>query len=255
MHSGLCCGLYRGSLFIKDLTNPNNPLLPVGNAEMTLTQELAEIEQPNYQSLGGTNCSVAYIDSVSLDLVLRCISPENLAIALMGTSGKKTGTTVTGEEHAVNGIHELIPFENVPDKNAPIVVKNEAGSVTYVEGEDYVVLAGGIQIIDDSSIPVDGSLIQVDYSYGDNYFVDAQTVAQKEYYVVLDGYNYGEGGQRQVVMKAWKVKFSPTDSFQIIGGTDFASLNVSGEILRDESKPTGSKFAKFEWGENVVGAY
>lgn len=255
MHSGLCCGLYRGSFFLKDLSNPNAALLPVGNAEATITQELTEISQPNFQSLGGSNCKVEYVESMGLDLTLHCTSPENLAIALMGTASQLNGDTVTGELHPVNGIHELIPFNFIPRRDQELVVTDEGGITTYVENTDYIRTKSGIQIIEGSTIPVDGSKISVDYTYGDNYKVDFQTVSQKEFLVVLDGVNVGDGTDRPVVMKAWKVKFAPTDSFALISGTEFASLSVSGEILRDESKVTGSQFGVLEFGEAVSGVY
>lgn len=253
-HSGLCCGLYRGSIFIKDLSVENSALLPVGNAEATIAQELAEIEQDNFQSLGGKACKVEYIDSVTIDLVLHCTSPENLALAFMGTSGQRTGATVSDEEHPVNSIHELIPFTYVPRADQPVVVTNVAGTTTYIEGEDYVRTNSGIQIITGSDIAVDGTLIRVDYQYGDNYYVDAQTVAGKEFLVVLDGVNVGEGSQTPVVLKAWKVKFGPTDSFSLLTA-EFASINLSGEILRDETKVAGSKFFSLEWGQASSGTY
>ena len=255
MHSEICCGLYRGKVYLKDLSSPTNPLLPVGNAEFTLNQTLTEITQPNYQSLGGNNCKVAYPEEISLDMTLHCISPENLALAFMGQDSVLTGDEVEDEEHSVNGIHELIPFNFVPDKSQPIVVTNEAGSTTYVAGEDYVVTNVGIEIIEGSTIPVDGSIIKISYAYGNNYKVDAQTVGQKEYLFVFDGANYGEGGQRQVKLVAHKVKFDPTDSFAMLSGQEFASLAVSGEILRDESQATGSKFFSVEWGAEAQGVY
>ena len=79
-HSGLCCGLYRGSIYLRDLSNPNAALLPVGNAEATINQAMTEITTPNFQSLGGNACKVEYPESVTIDLVLHCTSPENLAM-------------------------------------------------------------------------------------------------------------------------------------------------------------------------------
>lgn len=251
-HSGLCCGLYRGSFYLKDLSNPSAALLPVGNAEATITQEMTEITQPNFQSLGGSNCKVEYVESVSLDLVLHCTSPENLALAFMGSYSQISSGTVTDEAHVVNSVDELVPFEKVPDKTLPVTVKS--GATTYVENTDYVVTNAGIKIIPGTSI-VMGSTITVSYSNAANWKVDAQTVAQKTFMVVLDGFNVGESGEKPAVLKAWKVKFAPTDSFALISGTDFASLNISGEILRDESKVVGSKFFTVEFGMEEGGAY
>lgn len=254
MHSGLCCGLFRGSFFARDLSNPAAALLPLGNAEATITQALTEINQPNYESLGGNACSVAYVDSVGLDLILHCTAPENLAIAFMGTTSQLAGGTVASELHMVRAIEELIPFNYIPSKSSPITVKNSAATTTYVLNTDYIVTNSGIQIIEGSSIPMNAQ-VNVGYSYGENFVVEAQTVAQKTFEIVLDGVNVGEDGEKPVVIRAWRVKLSPAENFALISGTDFASLELSGEILRDNSRPTGSKFFKAEFGIEASGSY
>ena len=245
--SGLCCGLYRGTIYLKDAGDPSAALLPVGNAEATISQELTEIEQDNFQSLGGKACSVSFVDSVSIDLTLHCTKPENLAIAFMGTLSHLTGAAVSNELHAVHAKGELIPFNFVHNGTTPIVVTGPSATPTYVAGTDYVVTKAGIIITEGSTIPVIGGNIEVDYTYGNNWKVDAQTVAQKEFYLVLDGYNVGDDGEKSVILKAWKVKLSPTESFALISGTDFASIEMTGEILRDETKVAGSKFFTVEF--------
>lgn len=245
-HSGLCCGLYRGKFYIRNLNVLDAPLMPVGNAEAEIAQTLTDIVQPNYQSLGGNNCKVSYVESVSLNLTLHCTSPENLALAFLGEVSKLTAGSVVDELHDVNSIHELIPLKYVATKATIVVTK---AATTYVAGVDYVVNNAGIEIIEGSTILTDGTPIEISYSYGANYKVDAQTIGQQEYEVVLDGVNVGEDGEKSVVLKAWKVKFAPTDTFALISGTDFASTQLNGEILRDESKVTGSKFFTIEWGQ------
>lgn len=253
-HSDICCGLYRGSVYLKEAGLENAALLPVGNAEFTITQAVTEITQPNFQSLGGTNCKVSYTESMALEMTLHCISPENMAIAFLGSASALTPTEVEGEEHAVNAVGELIAFNHAPDKLESIVVTDEGGSPTYVAGEDYIVTNAGIKILG-GDIPVDGTVIEVNYTYGANYRLDAATMSQKEFYVVFDGVNVGESGEVPVVAKFYKVKFSPTDSFAFISGEEFASLAVVGEVLRDESKTTGSKFFDIEWGKSYSSSY
>lgn len=252
--SGLCCGLYRGTFYLKDLSNPSAALLPVGNAEATITQELTEITQANFQSLGGTACKVEYVNSVGLDLTLHCTKPENLAIAFMGEFAQKSAGTVVDEVHMVRSVDELIPFEHAPLKTSPITVTNAGGVTTYVLNTDYVVTNAGIKIIEGTNIAMNAN-IEISYSYGANWVVEAQTVSQKTFMVVLDGVNVGEDGERPAIFKAWRVKFAPTESFALISGEEFASLAISGEILRDESKVTGSKFFKAEFGAEAAGAY
>jgi len=248
MPSEMCCGLYRGTFYLKDLSDEDAALLPVGNAEANITQEMTEITQPNYQSLGGSACKVTYPESVNLDLILHCNSPENLAIAFLGQASQLVGAAVEDELHPVNSIGELIPFLHAPDKSIPVVIESADGLTTYDEGDDYVVTNAGIIIATGSSIPVAGANIRASYTYGANWRLDAQTISQKEFLVVLDGVNVGEGEEIPVVLKAWKVKFSPAETFALISGEDFASLEISGEILRDDTVLTGSKFFTVEWG-------
>lgn len=248
---GLCCGLYRGSFYMRDLGNPNSALLPVGNAEAEITQSMTEITTPNFQSLGGNACKVEYPESVGLNMTLHCTKPDNLALAFLGEAIQKGGGSET-ETHTVREYDSLIAFEHVPLKDS-IVVKDELGSL-YEHLKDYVITNAGITIPESSSIVL-GTDIVIEYDYGQNWTVEAQTVSQKTFEVVLDGVNVGEDGNRAVVLKAWRVKFAPTDNFALISGSDFASISLNGEILRDESKQAGSKFFKLEFGGGVESPY
>jgi|SRR5690554_1738692 len=249
---GLCCGLYRGTFYMRDLSDPNAPLLSVGNAEATITQSMSETTVPNFESLGGNACSVSYPESVGIDMTLHCTSPDNLARAFLGEAVMKDGGAVNEEEHVVNSIDELVPLDHIPDK-ASIVVEDESANA-YTVNVDYAVTNAGIKIVEGSSILL-GSTIRVSYTYGKNWVVEAQTVGQKTFEVVLDGANYGEDGTRAVVLKAWRVRLSPTDSFALISGSEFASIALSGEILRDDSRVSGSKFFNVEFATESESVY
>ena len=237
---------------MRDLSDPNAPLLSVGNAEATITQSMSETTVPNFQSLGGNACSVSYPESVGIDMTLHCTSPDNLARAFLGEAVMKDGGSVIEEEHVVNSIDELVPLNHIPDK-ASIVVEDESANA-YTINADYAVTNAGIKVVEGSSIPL-GSTIRVSYTYGKNWIVEAQTVGQKTFEVVLDGANYGEDGTRAVVLKAWRVRLSPTDSFALISGSEFASIALSGEILRDDSRVSGSKFFNVEFATESESVY
>ena len=251
-HQELCCGLYRGTFYMRDLSNPNAPLLSVGNAEATINQTMTEISQQNFQSLGGTACKVEYPESVELSMVLHCTSPENLARAFLGNAFKKTAASFVDESHTVYAYEELIPFINVPDKSS--IVVTDSLSSEYQVDVDYTITNAGIIITENSNIPLNSEIL-ISYDFGNNWVIEAQTASQKTFEVVLDGVNVGGEGERAVVLKAWKVKFAPTDSFALISGDAFASINFNGEILRDESKTSGSKFFKVEFGAETESAY
>lgn len=249
---GLCCGIIRGTFYARE-AGTNAPLLPLGNAEAEITQEMTEITQPNFESLGGDACSVEYPESVNIALTLHCTKPENLALAFLGQATQLAGADVVGETHPVYAEDSLIEFLHLPDQTKPIVVKS--GSTTYVKDTDYAVTNAGIKIIEGTSIPLTGANITVDYTYGANWVVDAQTVGQKTMYIVLDGMNYGGESAKPVKLQAWRVKLAPTESFAIISGTEFASLVLNGKILKDDSKSVGSQFFKLEYASKAQGAY
>lgn len=251
----ICCGLYRGTFYARDLGNPSAGLLSLGNAEATINQEMEEITVENFQSLGGNACSVTFPSSYTLDLTLHCMSPKNLAMAFLGEAYQKNNNAVIDEEHVAHSENELIAFAHVPNHAAQdIIVTNEAGTVTYQLNTDYVLANAGLKIMEGSSI-VMGDKIKVSYTYGDNWVIDTQTTSQKTFEIVLDGMNVGEdGGERPVVLKAWRVKMSPTDSFTLIG-SEFAQIEITGEILRDNSKVTGSPFMQIEFGDKKQVGY
>lgn len=252
MHSDICCGLYRGSIYLRDISDPTAGLLPVGNAEATINQTMAETSVPNYESLGGTACKIAYTESMTISLVLHCTSPENLAMAFLGEAYQATSEVVTGEKHTVKSEGQLIAFNKVPDLKQPLDVK--AGATTYVANRDYKVTGAGIIILEGTTIPMNTEL-EIDYTAGQNWVIQTQTKGQKTFELVLDGMNYGGGEPRAVVLKLWQVRLSPTDSFALIAGTDFASINMTGEVLRDGTKVSDSAFGKIEFAVSADGAY
>jgi hypothetical protein len=237
MANDICCSLFRGKVYLQK-EGTGNPLLEVGNVtSFEVTHDLTEITQENYQSLGGDNCQLEYVSSVNLNATLGCLKVRNLALALQGQGSYENiaADSVTGEQHTVNAEGELIDFNRVPDRTGTIVVTDEAtGLTTYVAGTDYQVVGSGIVILEGTTIPL-GSDILVDYDYGANSLITALTSGQGTYKVVFDGVNFGEDGQRPVVFKAFRVRFSPTETLSLIGD-EFATLEVTGEILIDSSR-------------------
>jgi hypothetical protein len=248
-----CCQLIRGEVFLRKLsaTSPNpNGLLPVGNVtEFSVSHEVTEIEQANYQSLGGTTCKVSYVNGANLNLTMGCIKAKNLALAILGDGEFENvaGAAVLNEVHRVNAIGELVLFNFIPDPTVAIVVTNVGGLTTYAAGVDYERTPHGIKILEGSTITL-GANILVDYTYGSNTLINALTQSQSDYEVVLAGINAAGGSETPVKFQAFKVKFNPTEEFSLIGD-NLATISLVGEILRDETKLTGSKFYKFEMGE------
>jgi len=249
-----CCSLFRGTGSIRKTstaaTNPN-PFLEIGNiTEWNVTHEITEIEQANYQSLGGVACKLEFIDSARVELTIGCLKARNIALALQGTGEFENivAGAVVDEVHTVVEAGQVIPLTRVPSPGAAMTVTDVGGATTFVEGTDYERRASGICIIEGGSIP-DASDIEVSYSHGANTIVEALVSANGQYELMFDGYDYGENGQSVPVKILFhKVKLAPTENLQLIGD-EFMTITIAGEILRDDSKTgTASKFYNIEKG-------
>jgi len=236
----LCCTLLRGTVYLREAVNSGtntNPLLPVGNVtEFSISHEVTEVTQANYQSLGGTACKVSYVESADLNMTIGCLKARNWALATQGNGSYDNVAidTVTDEAHTVNAQGELIEFANVPDQSIAVEVTDSAGTTTYDEGDDYIRVPAGIEIVVGGAITAATDIL-VDYGYGANTLIGALTTGQKEFEVVFSGVNEGETGQRPTKFKAYRVKFNPTEEISLLGD-EFATLTVTGELLRDSSK-------------------
>lgn len=236
---GLCCGMYRGEIFLRDLSNPNAGLMPIGNATATLNQSMNHIGTPDYTSLGGEACSIDLIDSITLNLEVHCTKPENLAKAFLGESVQLTNGHAS-ESYDVHEEGELIAFNKLPILNTITVKKNNAD---LTQGIDYEAVGSGIKILTQDHI---GEEIDIEYDYGNNWIIDAHTLTQKSYELVLNGRNVASDKGEAYRVRIWKVKFSPTDSFDLISKDNFAQVNLNGQLSKDDTKIGTSKWFQVE---------
>lgn len=244
----LCCAYFRGEFYLK-AEGTTNPVLPVGNASaFSINHELTEVDQEDFTSLGGTACSISYINSATISMTLNCLKARNLALAFQGTGSYENvaAGSVVDEIHAVYAIDQLIPLNFVPEKGTVVVTK---AAVTYVENVDYRVSSAGIVLIPGGAITV-GPGLEVSYDYGINTLIQALTTGQQVFEMFFDGVNYGEDGEQQVALRIFKVKFDPIATFNLLNTGEFGALELTGTILKDSSKVgTGvSKYYNVEFG-------
>lgn len=207
--------------------------LPIGNASK-LELSIAEEKKPlkDYVNAGGGNKDlVSRISDVSGSITVHDLSPANLAIALRGTSASVAASSVTDESHtAYHGA--LVAFNDLPDPDQPIVVTNEAATVTYVKDTDYTVTRAGIVILASGTI-ADASTIKVDYTKNPAVVVQALTESGLEYELVFDGLNEADSGN-PVIVSLHRIKFGPASGLGLIGD-EFAGLEMSLEVLSDDT--------------------
>ncbi|MGL5394117.1 MAG: hypothetical protein ACRDBQ_02435 [Shewanella sp.] len=186
----------------------------------------------NFQGGGGNLASNEKISEVSLALTLTNMIAENIALAMQSTMGVVIATTVSAEpvKAYTNG---LAVTQHMIDTSQPVTVTTSAD--VAIAASNYEVRAAGI-VLKDGFAHTDGDNIKVSYTIRPSSILQAAMAYGAELSVVLDGINDDNG--KPHVLKVWRWKPAPTTGFDLIG-EDYASFDLSGEILADTSKPIG----------------
>jgi hypothetical protein len=174
------------------------------------------------------------VSGVTAVFTLHGFNKADLAIALRGAGATVAAASITGEEHvAYKGA--LIRLARV--NPSTVVVKNEAGTTTYVAGTDYTVSPGGVHITDASSI-VNGDTVQIDYAHGEEDVIEAFVNSGKEFEMYFDGINEADSG-KAVTVDFYRFKPGVLKSLPLFG-EDFAAFEIEGALLADASKAAGT---------------
>lgn len=220
-----------GKQYIEDLDDPKG-LIFVGNCN-SLTYEATpqEIEEQDYTTPGGgLDTSVQRISAVNLSYNARHFKAANMARAMYGSATDIAAGTVTAEEHvAYQGA--LIMLDN-PGATS-VVVKNEAGTTTFVLDTDYTLDAAGFPVIVEGGGIDDGDVIQVDYSFAKHATIQALVSSGKRFRHVFVGLNEARSG-KPVVIEAFRINHSPA-SLSFIGD-EFQGMEFTAKVEKDATK-------------------
>lgn len=213
----------------------------VGNAstlEFSFSEEKKELK--DYQDpAGGVAASVSKVDKVEGKMSLRKISPENLALALWGTTSVLNTTPIVGEQHTINA-GAFIPTNRLINTSVAPVVKKGA---TTVSAADYTVSKGGITIaatIGTAGV-VNGDAITIDYTPVASADVQSLINAAPDVSIFFEGVNAVDGKYNTV--RIYKAKLGVASNISMIGD-DFATLDISFTVLKDTTV-TGAGISQF----------
>lgn len=247
-----CCFKGRGEIAVVDYAKAlvkTAGLISLGNTSecaVNLTETVEDVK--DYQSPGGgIDCSAREIDKVEVTLNILCAKPENIALGLYGegTTDNVASAAVVSEEH-VAWPGAIVPLNDIPDPDVAIVVKNIAGDTTYVAGTDYEITpAGSIRTLTGTTIAVPTVTagvgqpnIAVTYTRRTQSLVQLVTRKSKPVLLHFDGFNIMAGNQA-THFDLFRVEFGPARGLQMIGA-NAASLQLTGTVTRDPSKPVGT---------------
>lgn len=200
----------------------------VSGVKLAIEQETKSL--PNYRGGGGYSDEVTLIKSVKLSATFYDFNNENLALAMRGKIDVLTATPVADEE-IIAVLDGLAQTAKMIDTTIAPVVKNEAGTTTYVLDEDYVVSAAGIRALSTGAISA-GQALTIGYTSQAGNALQALTESGKTVSVVVDGINDSTG--KPWMLKFYKWKPTPTSGLDLIG-TDYGSFDIEGAVLADSS--------------------
>jgi hypothetical protein len=240
----MTCRATSGKVFLRSLKVADQPLLPVGNAQLQVAFTETKQELPDYTNpAGGNACSFREINTAEMTMTLYDTKKENMALALLGDASSVAGAAVVAEPHnafAGGALNELVHMPT------PGTVHVKVGATTYVENTDYVVSSGGYIVKAGSALETailagTGTpkhlAVTVDYSYGLQGRVDGITESSVAYEVVIECINKAASGARE----KWilhNVIFGPAATLDLIT-KDFTKFEVKADINKDESQPLG----------------
>lgn len=219
------------------------PHLPIGNViKLALEHSEDVITQPDMTKLGGGNyAEVRRVKEVAIKMELSDINTPNLQRALLGTSGSVEGGTVLEEEHTIvrGGLVRLAhinPFDvvvlNMDDPTEPIAAQG-----------NYEIRAEGLYILPTAKDLADGDTVHVAYLYDDYITIEALTTKAAELDLVFGGMNEADSG-KPVIVEIWRASQGVSKALALITGSDFATLEVEGNVLQDPNK-TGAGVSRY----------
>lgn len=215
------------------------PMQSIGGvAELVLNvEEDTKKQQDLSRAGGGTRAQVKRIKSVNMKAKLQDLNAVNLARAVFGLHSEIAAATVVGE--AVKAYEGgLIRLAHI----APTSVVVKKATVVVTMAGNYEVRPEGLYIIEGAPGIADGDDLTVDYAYGGYDLIEAITTAAPILEMSYAGLNEAMEGASSTV-DIFRVQTGATKALGLID-TDFATLDIEGEVLIDPAK-SGVDISRF----------
>jgi len=216
---------------------------PVGNAEeLKLSVSTEEKTLKNYLDCSGGDLeTMTRVDKVTVSMTLTDFTPMNLEAATYGITSSVLAGTVTDEAISCYPGY-FTPTDNMINLSVAPVVKK--GATTLVDGTDYRITHGGIEIMTGTTEVVGWTDLTISYTKIGGSVLEALISSGKEMSVVFEGFNSAaSNGCSKGVAKLYRLKLSPLKDLSFIGD-DYQKLSLEGQLLPDASI-TGNGLSKF----------
>lgn len=224
--------------------------LPVGNASafaLNVTENTENV--PDFTSpVGGSSCTFREIETVTVALSLRCLTPANWALATSGAGAEApvASAAVVDEPHVLwPGTVE--PLDHLIDDSVEVVVKSADDVTTYDVGTDYVITpSGSLKHVAGGTIPAPTLTsgkgvpnVKVSYTRRDQRLIQLYARTPEPVALHFDGYNVAEAPAVATQFDLYRVVFGPAAAVNVIGD-NLATLELTGTVERDPTRPLGT---------------
>lgn len=217
-------------------------LVQVGNTtKLAIKPNSSKKEQKSKMrgSYGTAITTVMLPDPSDFSMTLERIDKNNLLYQFLGTEASYAQTAGSVVDEAVTAtLGGVIKLAN--EKVSSVVVKNSAGSTTYVLGTDYAIKSadlGLIEILSTGSI-ADAAALKISYSKAaitDGWAINGSTKASIRVYVLLDGENIASG--ELISGEFWDVTLTPDQEIDFLSD-ELVQIGLSGSMTKPSAKPS-----------------
>lgn len=238
----------QGRVYIGARDTLGNPqgLTYVGNVpelKVSLSVETSE-HQESQSGQRLTDLQIIRTKKGEFACTLEELIPENLALALYGSTTQVSPGTVTGEalpNPVTVGSLYLLSKQNVSN----VVVKDSSGAPLTLPTSQYIVndKHGSIIITDATAGGPYTEPFKVDYSYGAALSTAMFTQPLPERWIRFEGLNTADSN-REVVIDLYRVAINPARELSIITD-DLLKFELSGQVLADLTKPASGDLGQF----------
>ncbi len=220
---------------------------PVGNAEeLKISVSTEEKTLKNYlDCAGGDLETMSRVDKVTVSMSLTDFTPLNLEAATYGITSVTAAGTVSDEAISCFQGYFTSTDNMINLSVAPVVKK---GTTTLVDGTDYRVTHGGIEILKTSvTVPAAWTDLTISYTKMGGTVLEALISSGKEVSMIFEGFNTASAnGCAKGVAKLYRLKLSPLKDLSLIGD-DFAKLQLEANLLPDAGVTTAGLSKFFSW--------
>ena len=204
--------------------------------EVKANTEVKEAVSKGRSTYGQVIETVAIQKPADITVVLTEMDKDGLTLALLGSQAVvNQGSGTITDEQIVAKSDKWVSLSKQNFATAGFVVKNQAGSTTYVLDVDYKVnyRLGMVKVLSTGAI-ADAATIKVSGTYNaiTGTLISGATQAQVRAEFILDGINFAD--QLPVICTAWEVVLAPDSAFDFLSD-GFGEISLKGRA----KTPTG----------------